>query len=69
MTSDIGYTSNNGYTGYLYGKSSMSIVNPEGEEVMHTGSRKINTEEELIETVEHFPEFLKIMYGDKSRLR
>lgn len=50
----------------MVGKSSMSIFNSKGEEVMHTGSRKINTADELIETVEHFPEFLKILYGDKG---
>ena len=53
---DIGYKSENGYTGYLYGKSSMSIVNPDGNEVMHTSSRKVNTEEELKKAVDHYPE-------------
>lgn len=59
------YRSDNGYSGALYGESTMSIFDRTGREVLHTGSRNINTEEELIEVVEHFPEFLKIMYGDK----
>lgn len=61
---DIKYTSDNGYTGILYGESSMSIYNPEGREVMHTGFRNVNTMEELIAAVEGYPEFIKFMVED-----
>lgn len=59
----IKYTSKNGYTGVLYGRSSLAIYNKDGKEVMHTGFRKINTYEELVETVETFPEFLELLKG------
>ena len=51
----ITYTSENGYTGKLYGKSSMIILDPEGKEVLHSGFRSINTEEELKKVVDDFP--------------
>lgn len=54
----ISYTSKNGYTGILYGKSSLSIKKGD-KEVMHTGFRNINTYEELVECVETYPEFTK----------
>ncbi len=57
------YKSENGYSGVLYGKSSMSIYNPEGEEVFHTGFRRkeINSLEALKEQVDTFPEFEKLL--------
>jgi len=64
------YTSANGYSGILYGKSSMAIVNPEGKEVMHTGHRTPNTFEELKEIVDTMPEFiekLNAMMKDKEK--
>lgn len=51
----------NGYTGVLYGRSSLTIYNKDGKEVMHTGFRNINTYEELVETVETFPEFFELL--------
>lgn len=60
------YKSENGYSGALYGESTMSIFDRTGREVLHTGFRNINTLEELIEEVEHFPEHQKIMFGDKK---
>lgn len=57
----IEYKSENGYTGKLYGKSSLSIYNSIGREVMHTCFRRINTLEELKEEVEEFPEFLRVL--------
>lgn len=57
----IKYTSKNGYTGVLYGRSSLAIYNKDGKEVMHTGFRNINTYEELVEEVESFPEFMKLL--------
>ena len=61
---NIKYTSDNGYTGILYGESSMSIYNPEGREVMHTGFRNVNTMDELIETVEGYPDFIRAIFED-----
>ena len=62
MTHDvIKYTSDNGYTGTLYGKSSMSICDKDGVEIFHTGFRKANTYDELVEQVESFPDFLKLL--------
>lgn len=57
MSRTIRYTSPNGYSGVLYGKSSMSIYNPDGTESLHTGRRVINTYEELKERVDSYPEF------------
>lgn len=51
----ITYKSENGYTGMLYGESSMRIIDPYGKEVLHTGFRTIATEEELKEFVDDFP--------------
>ena len=41
----------------MYGESSFVVLNKDGEEVMHTGSRAFNTYEELIKQVETFPKF------------
>ena len=51
----IKYESENGYTGMIYGESSMRIIDPYGKEVLHTGFRTISTEEELKEFVDDFP--------------
>lgn len=64
---NITYTSDNGYTGILYGESSLSIGkladNGEFKECFHTGSRAFDTYEELKEHVEDFPNFLKVLFG------
>lgn len=57
----IEYKSDNGYTGVLYGESSFSVYDESGKEVMHTGSRNINTYEELKEQVDEFPKFMAIL--------
>ena len=49
----------NGYSGILYGVSSMVIFDKDGHEVMHTGFRTPQTEEELYEVLETMPDFLK----------
>lgn len=46
----------NGYFGILYGKSSMMIYDRNGNEVIHTGFRNINTKEELYEHLGKIPE-------------
>ena len=57
----IEYKSANGYSGVLYGKSSMIIRDPEGKEILHTGSRIPNTLYELMDIVDTIPKFMKIM--------
>lgn len=52
----------NGYSGILYGKSSM-VIFYDGEEVLHTGFRNenIKTKEDLYKELEGMPEFLKML--------
>lgn len=63
MNKKIKYTSKNGYTGFMYGKSSLVILNENGEEVFHTGFRNFNTYEELVEQVDTFSEFYNMTLG------
>lgn len=59
MGNFIEYKSNNGYTGRMYGKSSLAIYETaSGKEVFHTGFRRCNDLKELQEQVDGFPEFL-----------
>ncbi len=57
MKENIKYTSDNGYTGVMYGKSSFAIFDKNGKEVLHTGSRSFNTYKELVKQVDTYPEF------------
>lgn len=57
----IHYKSENGYSGKLYGYSSMAIFDKDGNEVMHTGSRTPNTLEELKEVVDGYPAFIEML--------
>ena len=65
----IKYTSKNGYTGVLYDETSMVIFDSNGKECSHTGSRGINTYDELVNLVEDYPNFRKalerIVRGEK----
>ena len=61
MADGIKYTSENGYTGAMYGKSSFAIYDKDGKEVFHTKSRSFNTEKELKKQVDGFPEFLEML--------
>ena len=67
MKPTIKYTSPNGYTGVLYGESSMIIYNPDGTESIHTGSRTPNTYEELVEVVDNHPKFMELLFGRKEK--
>lgn len=49
-------THENGYSAVLYGESSL-IIRYQGKEVMHTGFRNVNTEEEVMELLGGYPEF------------
>ena len=70
MTYDkIEYKSLNGYTGVLYGKFSMAIYDPSGAEVLHTGSRNINSLEELkklVDKIQAFMEMFMILTNQES---
>ena len=48
----IEYKNSFGWRGVLYGRSSMSIYDPSGREIIHTSSRRINTLQELIGLME-----------------
>lgn len=48
----------NGYSARLYGGTSMSVYY-NGKEVLHTGSRNVNTDTEVMEMLEKMPEFLQ----------
>ena len=61
MVGEIKYTHENGYTGILYGESSLAIYDKTGKMKMHTGSRNINTREELIDLLDNYPSFLEAM--------
>lgn len=57
----VKYTSDNGYTGILSGRSTLTIYDNHGDVVLHTGHRKANTYDELVNIVEGFPEFMKML--------
>ena len=62
MSDTIEYESNNGYTGRMYGKSSLAIYETaSGKEVFHTGFRRCNNLEELQKQVEEFPKLLDVI--------
>lgn len=65
----IEYQSKNGFKGILYGRSTFAIFDKDGNEVLHTGNRNINTYEELVKLVECFPgyyENLKKCYEEEK---
>ncbi len=63
MNKQSKYTSKNGYTGVMYGNSSLVILDANGKEVFHTGFRNCNTYEELIDQVDTFSEFYNMILG------
>ena len=63
MNKQSKYTSKNGYTGVMYGNSSLVILDENGKEVFHTGSRTCNNYEELVEQVDTFSEFHNMILG------
>ena len=52
------YKHKNGYYARLYGESSLSVYF-DGNEVLHTGSRNVNTEDEVMKVLEGMPELFK----------
>jgi len=61
MHRTIKYKSPNGYSGMLYGKSSMIVRDPDGKEVMHTAFRNVNTIDELKKIVDDMPRFISVL--------
>lgn len=51
----------NGYIGILYGESSYAVLDKDRKEILHTGSRCINTEKEVYEQLERIPKLLEIL--------
>ena len=68
MNDTIKYTSKNGYTGVMYGKSSYAVYDKDGHEVMHTGSRNFNTYEELVRHVEEYPKLREMLDKNFKRI-
>lgn len=56
----ITYEHQNGFSAVLYRKSSMSILKNK-KEVLHTGNRSVNTEKEVMDFLDKFPEFMNEM--------
>ena len=54
----------NGYSGALYGTSSMSIYRPDGSECLYTRKRAVNTEKELMELLDRMPGFFREIEED-----
>lgn len=50
----------NGYKGVLFGQRSMSIYDPDGNEIFHTGHRTINTEWGLYQALENASQLLEL---------
>jgi len=57
------YFHKNGYKASLFGKSSMSIYDKDWKEVMHTGSRSCETEEQVMNVLENVPMMIEEMHG------
>lgn len=54
------YEHENGYSAVLYGESSMCVYNGR-KNVLHTDSRNVNTEAEVMKMLEEMPEFLEAL--------
>jgi len=51
----------NGYSGMMYGDSSLTVFDSHMREVLHTGSRNVKTAEELYNTLELMPGFMSLI--------
>ena len=54
------YKHKNGYSARLYGKSSVSVYF-NGKEVLHTGFRNVNTEDEVMKMLDGMPGFFNVV--------
>ena len=55
MNKTVTYTHENGYSATLYGNTSLSVEH-NGKEVLHTGFRNVETEDEVMNLLENMPE-------------
>ena len=62
------YTHENGYSAELYGKSSMIIFRQDGTQYIHTGSRNVNTESEVMALLKEQPEAFNDILNDTEDL-
>lgn len=58
MSEEKLYGHKNGYSARLYSKTSMSVYF-KGKEVAHTGLRNVNTEDEVMDMLDKYPELMK----------
>lgn len=65
MAKTIEYTSQNGYTGVMENKE-VTIRDSEGRLRFHTFVTAFQTEKDLRQFVDEFPEFLEMMKGVKD---
>ena len=57
MNKSVTYAHENGYSATLYGDTSLSI-DYGGREVLHTGFRNVETEDEVMNLLEHIPDLM-----------
>ena len=57
MNKPVTYTHENGYSATLYGDTSLSI-DYGGREVLNTGQRNVETEDEVMNLLEHMPDLM-----------
>ena len=57
MNKPVTYTHENGYSATLYGDTSLSI-DYGGREVLHTEFRNVETEDEVMNLLEHIPDLM-----------
>ncbi len=58
------YKSDNGYTGKIYGESTFEVRDRTGKIIYRTKERTFHTFKQLVQHVETFPEYLRIMGGN-----
>lgn len=51
----------NGYSGMLFGESSLAVFDNRMHEILHTGDRNIETAEDLYDMLEDIPGFVEMM--------
>lgn len=58
MNKTVTYTHENGYSATLYGDTSL-YVEHDGREVLHTGFRNVETDDEVMNLLENMPDMMK----------
>ena len=68
-TKTVTYKSDvSGYTGVMYGRSSLIIKDPSGREVMHTGRRAGHTLDWLMDVTDNYIAFSDMLLGKEETL-